>query len=97
MSTDPTPNDQAAKRQAVIAARGKVRLGSWMIIAGTLGAILALLTYVDVWNATEDTPTAWGFVAALCGVLAIGGFVVLWGGLTAGARLSASNGAPPAS
>lgn len=79
---------------AVVAARGKVRLGAWMIIAGSLGAILALLTYMDVWDVSDTKPTGWGIVAALCAVLALGGFVVLWGGLTAAARATAA-GAPP--
>ena len=78
-----------------VVARGKVRLGSWMIIAGSLGAIMALLTYIDVWDVSDTKPTGWGIVAALCAVLALGGFVVLWGGLTAGARASAAD-APPA-
>jgi len=76
-----------------VAARGKVRLGTWMIIAGSLGAVMALLTYIDVWDASDTKPTAWAFLAALCAVLALGGFVVLWGGLTAGARANAARGA----
>jgi hypothetical protein len=79
---------------AIIAARGKVRLGAWMIIAGSLGAVMALLTYIDVWDVSDSKPTGWGVVAALCAVLAIAGFVVLWGGLTAGAKASAAS-APP--
>ena len=97
MSSNPSHADPASThRAAVLAARGKVRLGSWMIIAGTLGAVLALLTYIDVWNMSDAKPTAWGGVALLCMLLAIGGFVVLWGGLTTGAKLSAAkeSGAP---
>ena len=82
---------------AIVAARGKVRLGSWMIIAGSLGAIMALLTYMDVWDVSGTKPTGWGIVAALCAVLALGGFVVLWSGLTAGARANAAAGTPPPS
>ena len=70
----------------VLKARGRVRLGSWMIIAGSLGAILCLLTYLDVWNVSDTKPIGWALGAALCAVLAIGGFVVLWGGLTEGAK-----------
>ena len=70
----------------VVAARGRVRLGTWMVIAGSLGAVLALLTYIDVWDVSDTKPAGWGIAALVCAVLAIGGFVVLWGGLTAGAR-----------
>ena len=70
----------------VVAARGRVRLGTWMVIAGSLGAVLALLTYIDVWDVSDTKPAGWGIAALACAVLAIGGFVVLWGGLTAGAR-----------
>ena len=41
----------------VLAARGKVRIGSWMVIAGSLGAILALLTYIDVWDVSDTKPS----------------------------------------
>ncbi|UDY35756.1 hypothetical protein [Dermatobacter hominis] len=80
---------------AIVAARGRVRLGAWMIIAGSLGAIMALLTYVDVWDVSDTKPAGWGVVAALCAVLALAGFVVLWGGLTAGARATAASAPPP--
>ncbi len=71
---------------ATVAARGRVRIGAWMVIAGTLGAVLALLTYIDVWDVSDTKPVGWAIVAALCAVLSLGGFVVLWGGLTAGAK-----------
>lgn len=66
-----------------------------MIIAGTIGAVLALLTYIDVWDASNTKPTAWWVIAAFCGVLALGGFVVLWSGLTAGAKANAANTTHP--
>lgn len=77
----------------IVAARGKVRIGSWMVIAGSLGAILSLLTYIDVWDASDTKPVGWALAAVACAVLAIGGFVVLWGGMTAGAR-AAHDAAP---
>ena len=66
--------------------------------AGTLGALMALLTFYDVWNASDsaDRPVAWILVAVACGVLSIAGFVALWGGLTAGARDAAEHAPPPA-
>ena len=70
-----------------------MRLGTWMIIAGTLGTVLAVLTYIDVWDASDTKSPAWGVIAALCAVVALGGFVVLWGGLTAGAKANAATGA----
>jgi hypothetical protein len=82
------------------AARGKVRLGAWMIIAGTLGAVIALLTYIDVWDASDGGgPAGWAVLAALCAVLSLAGFVVMWSGLTAQARARAAAGpvAPPPS
>lgn len=75
-----------------VAAQGRVRLGAWMIIAGTLGTVLAVLTYIDVWNVSDTEPTAWAVIAALCAVLSLGGFVVLWAGLTAGAKAAAAAG-----
>lgn len=81
-----------SQRDEVVAARGKVRLGTWMIIAGSLGAVMAVLTYIDVWDASDNRPTAWAFAAAACSALALGGFVVLWGGMTAGARARADQG-----
>lgn len=79
------------------AAKAKVRIGAWMMIAGTLGALMALLTFYDVWNASDsaDRPVGWILVAVACGVLSIAGFVVLWGGLTAGARDAAGHAPPP--
>ena len=68
----------------------KIRLGSWMMIAGTLGAVLALLTWVDVWDASDTKPTGWALVGMACAVLALGGFVVFWGGLSAKARAKAA-------
>jgi Na+/melibiose symporter-like transporter len=71
----------------------KIRLGAWMMIAGTLGAILALLTWVDVWDASDTEPTGWAFVGAACGVLALAGFAVCFSGLQEKARATA--GAEP--
>ena len=71
----------------------KIRLGSWMMIAGTLGAVLALLTWIDVWNASDSKPTGWALVGVACAVLALGGFAVFWQGLTIKSR--ASGGATP--
>jgi len=67
----------------------KIRLGAWMMIAGTLGAILALLTWVDVWDASDTKPTGWAFVGAACGVLALAGFAVCFSGLQEKARAAA--------
>ena len=66
-----------------------------MIIAGTLGAVLALLTYIDVWDASDTKSPAWGVISALCAGLALGGVVVLWGGLTPGAQANAASTPPP--
>jgi Na+/melibiose symporter-like transporter len=71
----------------------KIRLGSWMMIAGTLGAVLALLTWIDVWNASDSKPTGWALVGVACAVLALGGFAVFWQGLTIKSR--ASSGSTP--
>jgi Na+/melibiose symporter-like transporter len=75
----------------------RIRLGSWMMIAGTLGAILALLTWVDVWDASDTRPTGWAFVGAACGVLALAGFAVCFTGLQEKARSAAGpdDPAPP--
>ena len=67
------------------AAMARVRMGSWMLIAGSLGAVLALLTWFDVWNVSDEKPTGWALVAAACFVLCLAGFAVLWTGLRAGA------------
>jgi Na+/melibiose symporter-like transporter len=71
----------------------RIRLGSWMMIAGTLGAVIALLTWIDVWNASDSRPAGWALVGAACGVLALAGFAVFWQGLTIKSR--ASGGATP--
>lgn len=84
----------APETDAVLAARGRVRLGSWMVIAGSLGTVLALLTYLDVWNVSDTRPRGWAIVAFLCAVLTLAGFVVLWSGLTAGARATQEQAAP---
>ena len=42
----------------------RIRLGAWMMIAGTLGAILALLTWIDVWDASDTKPAGWALAAA---------------------------------
>jgi Na+/melibiose symporter-like transporter len=68
----------------------KIRLGSWMMIAGTLGAVIALLTWIDVWNASDTKPTGWALVGAACGVLALAGFAVFWSGLTVRSRAAAA-------
>ncbi len=89
-SVSPSPASRSTSDK--VAAQGRVRLGAWMIIAGTLGTVLAVLTYIDVWNVSDTKPTAWAVVAALCAVLSLGGFVVLWAGLTAGAKAAAAAG-----
>ena len=68
----------------------RVRLGSWMVIAGSLGAILALLTWFDIWQVSDTRPTGWGIVAIGCFVLTLAGFVVLWRGLTERAQAEAA-------
>ncbi|MFM7509040.1 MAG: hypothetical protein ACKO5A_05780 [Actinomycetota bacterium] len=67
-----------------------VRLGSWMLIAGTAGAILAVLTYVDVWQISDSRPTIWAVVAAACAVLTLAGAATLWSGITERARAEAA-------
>ena len=64
-----------------------------MVIAGSLGAILALLTWFDVWQVSDTRPTGWGVVAIACFVLTLAGFVVLWRGLTERARAEAATSA----
>ena len=64
-----------------------------MVIAGSLGAILALLTWFDVWQVSDTRPTGWGIVAIVCFVLTLAGFVVLWRGLTERARAEAATSA----
>ncbi|MFZ4669334.1 MAG: hypothetical protein ACOYML_08545 [Microthrixaceae bacterium] len=68
----------------------RVRLGSWMVIAGSLGAILALLTWFDIWQVSDTRPTGWGIVTIACFVLTLAGFVVLWRGLTERAQAEAA-------
>ena len=70
-------------------AAAKVRLGAWMVVAGTAGTILAVLTYVDVWQVSDGRPTVWGLVAAGCAVLTLAGAAVLWSGVTARVRAEA--------
>ena len=71
-------------------AAARTRLGAWMVIAGTAGAVLALLTYVDVWQVSDTRPTAWAVVAAACAVLTLAGAAVLWSGVTLRARSAQS-------
>jgi Na+/melibiose symporter-like transporter len=73
----------------------RIRLGAWMMIAGSLGAILALLTWIDVWDASDTKPVGWAIAAALCAVLALAGFAVCFTGLQERSRAAASQ-APPA-
>ncbi len=60
-----------------------------MVIAGTAGAILASLTYVDVWQVSDSRPPLWAVVAAACAVLTLAGAAILWGGITARSRAEA--------
>jgi len=71
-------------------AAARIRLGSWMLIAGTAGTILALLTYIDVWQVSDSRPTIWAVVAAACAVLTLAGAARLWSGVTLRARSGSS-------
>jgi len=73
-------------------AAARTRLGAWMVIAGTSGTVLALLTYVDVWQVSDSRPTAWAVVAAACAVLTLAGAAMLWSGITRRARSAAGGG-----
>jgi Na+/melibiose symporter-like transporter len=68
----------------------RIRIGAWMMIAGSLGAILALLTWIDVWDVSDTKPTGWAIAAALCAVLALAGFVVCFKGLQEKSQAAAS-------
>jgi len=73
-------------------AAARTRLGAWMVIAGTSGTVLALLTYVDVWQISDSRPTVWAVVAAACAVLTLAGAAMLWSGITRRARTAAGRG-----
>jgi Na+/melibiose symporter-like transporter len=78
--------------------QARIRLGAWMMIAGTIGAVLAVLTWLDVWNASDTKPVGWAIIAALCAVLALAGFATCFKGLQEKAQAAAAEAPqdPPA-
>ncbi len=81
MST-PSPS----RNQSMVAHDARIRLGAWMTIAGTLGALLAFFTYIDVWNASDNTdrPVGWLPATIGCVVLTVAGLATLWRGMRGG-------------
>lgn len=61
------------------AVRAQQRVAVWMVVAGALGALMAFLTWLDVWQATDGPgrPVVWLVVTVVFAAVAVAGVVVL--------------------